>query len=300
MEVTASFITLVEAESATGIRDAFEFDKVSLVCTDPGAEDYAVFHCDYELWESENGQFVYLGCNAASKVLANAKVRAALTHAINRDLVAETYYGGFARGALLPASPQSPYYDKNLAARYGYDQEKLKTVLKEEGLEGSEIVLLVNRDDEVRTQVAQAIAGMLRECGFQVTVRREATKSFLTCLEKNKTDKNAEYDLYLGQTKLSQNMDLSAFFAEAGSLSYGGMDDPALYAMSLEALANRGNYNTLHEMIMDDGMLIPVLFRSYAVYATRGQVTALRPARDNILYYDVGRTLESAFVNEEA
>jgi hypothetical protein len=41
-------------------------------------------------------------------------------------------------------------------------------------------------------------------------------------------------------------------------------------------------------------MLCPILFRSYAIYVQRGLLDDLTPARDNIFYYDLGLTLESA------
>ena len=47
---------------------------------------------------------------------------------------------------------------------------------------------------------------------------------------------------------------------------------------------------------MDDGRLCPVLFRSYAVYATRGLLTGLTPSRDSVFYYSLGRTMENALL----
>ena len=89
-------------------------------------------------------------------------------------------------------------------------------------------------------------------------------------------------------------MDLTAFFHETGALSYGGVDDAAAYALCLQALENYGNYYTLHKTIMDQGLICPVLFRSYAVYADRGLLTSLTPSRDNIFYYSIGKNMEKA------
>jgi hypothetical protein len=47
---------------------------------------------------------------------------------------------------------------------------------------------------------------------------------------------------------------------------------------------------------MDDGRLCPILFRSYAVYATRGLLTGLTPARDSVFYYSLGRSMENALL----
>ena len=65
--------------------------------------------------------------------------------------------------------------------------------------------------------------------------------------------------------------------------------------MQRKALENQGNYYTLHHTIMEEAYLIPVLFRSYAVYAARGLLTDLKPARDNVFCYSIGRTMTDAY-----
>ena len=87
-------------------------------------------------------------------------------------------------------------------------------------------------------------------------------------------------------------MDLSAFFSTYGALNYGGMSSVSAYSLSKEALANHGNYYTLHEAIMEEGLLCPILFQSFGVFATRGKVSFLTPARDNVFYYSTGKTAE--------
>ena len=62
--------------------------------------------------------------------------------------------------------------------------------------------------------------------------------------------------------------------------------------MCLEALANKGNYINLHKMVADDGRLCPILFQTYSVHATRGLLTGLTPARDNVFYYSLGKTMK--------
>ena len=93
-------------------------------------------------------------------------------------------------------------------------------------------------------------------------------------------------------------MDLSAFFHARGALSYGGVDDTEAYQLCLQALENHGNYYTLHQKVMDNGLLCPVLFCSQAVYAARGAITGLSPARDNLCFYSIGMTMEKAFIRD--
>lgn len=288
LPVSADTITLFTAESTIHIRDQFEFHGLSMVCADPGSDHYADYRCDYELWDCENGIFLYLATSADSKIFVKDSVRSALTHAIDRDLLVEEYYRGFARSACLPASPLSPYYNKNLAERYKYDATKFAQVVKDEGFEGSSVVFLVNGDDSLRLRVARRISQMLKDCGLEVEMKVLGGTRYVDAL------KTRQYDLYLGQTRLSPNMDLSAFFATYGELSWGGVNDLGAYALSLQALENHGNYFTLHKLVMDQGLLCPVLFRSYSVYATRGLISSLTPARDNVFCYSMGKTLADA------
>ena len=158
--------------------------------------------------------------------------------------------------------------------------------------ESRDITLLVNSADSRRIRVARKIAEMLGVGGFKVTVKALNGTAYTNALSKG------SYDLHLGQTKLSANMDLSPFFAPKGSLNYGSLSDAALYALCQEALANEGNYYTLYQKVMSDGMLCPILFRSYAIYGQRGLFTDLNPARDNIFWYTLGKTMEDCKIDE--
>ena len=287
MIITATSIPLVEAESNTQIRDAFEFENVGLVCANPGSDNYADYRCDYELWDCENGIFLYIGCNIESDIFSKPQVRAALTYAIDRDALVSKYYRNFAHSATLPASPLSPYYSKSLASKYTYDPEKFTQALSESYLSGSPIRIMVNKNDTLRLRIAREIGKMMEACGLIVEMVEVTGDDYYYYLNIK------EFDIYVGQTRLSANMDLSAFFAPNGALRHGGMTDPAIYALCLEALANKGNYLNLHQMVVDDGRLCPVLFQTYSIHATRGLLTGLSPSRDNVFYYSLGKTMES-------
>lgn len=286
MSVTASYILLRDLRSSSQRRDAFEFGKISLLYTDPGTESHVDIRCDYELWDCESGLFLYLACNEKSVVFSDPAIRRALTHAIDRSVLVSNYYKDFAISATLPASPLSPYYDENLASQYGYDPDKFAQAIQQLPEDKRTIVLLVNQADGRRTRVAKAIAQMLTQFGLTVTVSALSGDQYTNALSQN------SYDLHLGQTKLSANMDLTAFFHPKGTLNYGGLSDAICYSLCQEAMANTGNYYSLHRQIMNDGMLCPLLFRSSAIYVSRGLFDELSPARDNLFVYTLGKTLE--------
>ena len=72
------------------------------------------------------------------------------------------------------------------------------------------------------------------------------------------------------------------------------MSNEELYALCLNSLENSGNYYNLHQMVVQDGMLTPILFRTYAVYIERGLMSGLSPARDNVYWYSIGKNMEDA------
>ncbi|MBQ7800697.1 MAG: hypothetical protein IJ375_00065 [Oscillospiraceae bacterium] len=292
LDATAEAIPLVACDSAAAIRDQFEFSDVGLVCADPCSDSYADFRCDYELWDCENGIFLYLGINVAySDVFKdNASLRANLTYAIDRDKLVSENYRGFAQAATLPASPSSPYYSAGLASKYTYDPVRFVQAISSIKKPEEPVELLVNRDDSLRLRTARDIAEMLTECGLEtVTVEKNSSDYMRFILAGN-------YDLYLGQTRLSANMDLSEFFRPWGEMSYNGLSDESLYVLCKDALENSGNYYNLHQAVANDGRVCPILFCSYSVYAERGLLTDLQPARDNVFYYTLGRTAEDALI----
>ena len=291
LAATGDSISLVVAENNIQIRDQFQFGDVGLVCTNPCSDSYADYRCDYELWEVDTGIMVYIGCNVAySDIASRPALRAALTYGIDRDYLAKEYYNNFAEPATLPMSPSNPYYPANLASKYKYDPVHFISAVSKAGVPGEQIELLVNSDDSLRLRVARYIAAALTDLGLDTVTVEKPTKDYTALL------KAANYDLYLGETRLSSTMDLTPFLRTWGNLSWGGMADPNLYTLCQGALENSGNFHDLHKAIADDGRIVPVVFLNYAVYATRGLLTTLQPSRGGIFYYSLGRTEADALI----
>ncbi|MGM9548628.1 MAG: ABC transporter substrate-binding protein [Faecousia sp.] len=288
-----SSIALVEAESPAQVRDEFEFSDVSVVCTNPQTDSYADYRCDYELWEVDNGYMMYIGCNVTySNFFDDGTLRTFLTYGIDRDTLVKDNYGGLALPTTLPVSPMLPYYSKSLAANYEYDEmrfidaaSRFRVPTNERGV-ARKLQLLVNSDDSARLRCARSIAATLTELGLACETVEKSTATYESMLQA------ANFDIYLGITKLPTTMDLSEFYRPWGDMSWGGLANETIYNMVKQSMADRGNYYNLHKLVADDGRIIPVMFGYYAIYAKRGLLSDLSPARDNVFYYSLGKTME--------
>lgn len=293
LPINASSITLVPESDPISTRDDFELGEIQLACANPGERKFAPFRSDFELWDCETGEFLYLACNTDSWLFKTPVIRTVLTHAIDREAIVDEFYNGFAHASTLAASPLSPYYDSVLAARYDYDPERFQAAVTEAKVAYNTVRLLVNGADPQRLRIAKRIKEMLEQSGLIVEVQKWYGQDYRYLLNIG------EYDLYLGRTKLSPTMDLSAFFSSSGSLHTKGMASASLLALATDALANRGNYYNLLQEVAEDGRLIPILFGSYAVYGQRGVMSNLTPSRDNVFFYHLGVSLEEIQLDAE-
>ena len=295
LATNAEVINLIDAVSPANLRDEFEFADVSLACTDPCADSYADYRCDYELWDCENGVFLFLACNVTySDFFEDGKLRQIMTYAIDRQTIVDTYYNGLAQPATLPASPSFPYYNDALASRFEYDPMKFidglsgVTIPKDEETKSRKVMkLLVNKDDSARLKTARYIAEHLTELGLNCETAEYSGNAYQQVLAAN------NWDICLGQTRLSATMDLTGFFAPWGSLYMSGLTNGDIQEYNLLALENSGNYYNLHQKVAEHGSVVSVLFGNNAVYSHRGTLTDLSPSRDNVFYYSLGKTMES-------
>lgn len=269
-------IYLYEVSNADSVRDAFEFGQVDMVVSDLNAVGSVNFHSNYELWSQDTTIMQFLSFNDESPLFQTAAVRAAITHAIDRQALITTHFDGYGVAATLPAHPLSSCYDLSLAGEYDTKADVLDAAVNDAGLFGRQGTLLVNGDNASNVAAAREIAASLRKAGLEIDVTTASGSDYASLLELG------GYDLLYGEVRLTADFDLSAFFG--GKLSdYAVQHDDAarLCAASLE---NSGNFYDLHQLVMDEGLLCPILFKTRAVICDRGTVAGLQPAPLNVFY----------------
>lgn len=287
-------ISLNPASSAGDIRDAFEFGGTDLVLADPNSAAAVGYQCDYELWNCPTTVMLYLGFNQ-NGAFASKTLRAAMTYGVDRGEIAMKCYSGFAAAASLPCSPDSAFYDDDLADKYAYDPERFASMAADSGARFTKEqpgVFVVPSSDTTRVAAAQSIADAMASHGVILKVTPLDSESY------GKAIRSGEYDLYLGEARLTANFDLSDFFRAGSGLCYGGIASSAMETMCLSALQNSGNYYDLHAAVMEQAPICPILFKSYAVYATRGTIGTLHPSVDSVFHRNGTRSLSDANVTD--
>ena len=279
-------ISLTPVEKTSEVRDNFEYENVNLVLTDPNSAAFAGFHNDYELWDAKIPIMQYIGYNITSKVFSNYGLRSAITYTIDREHIATDIMGGFAQPAVLPASPQAPFYDVKLANTYGYSLTKFQQQLESASVEDMDHdgtldlyvpslgyavsvagTMIVCSSSYQRVEAATEIVNTLNSLGFKLTLKTMELSEYRQALQ------SGNFDLYYGEIRLSNNFDLSPFFSPSGSMCYGGLDDSVMLNLCNQALANNGNSYNLYKRLCERGYITPVLFKNLAVYTTRGSIS---------------------------
>ena len=291
-------LTLVEKTSE--VRDNFEYENVNLVLTDPNSAAFAGFHNDYELWDAKSPIMQYIGYNMNSPVFSNYGLRGAITFAIDREQLVGQTLGGFAVASTLPCSPNSRYYDVKLANNFAYDTGSYYDQLASASVEDAtgdgildlyvpskgysvpvEGTMIVCSSSYIRVQAANEVARMLNSLGFNITVKSMEYSEYKQALLQG------NFDLYYGEVRLSPNFDLSPFFGATGTLNYGDLADSTMMNLCSMALVNSGNTYNLYKRVCERGYITPILFKSYALYTTRGAVTEPTRYLDWFLPYTV-------------
>lgn len=126
------------------------------------------------LFKDQGMNINYMFFNTSRAPFNDAKLREAVTYAINRDELVKFLYQGYADVANSQLPSFMPGYDKDVKP-YAYDPEKAKSILKELGKENLEIKMITYSNPRPYNSVngqklAEAIQGYLSKVGIKATI----------------------------------------------------------------------------------------------------------------------------------
>lgn len=263
---------------------AFDAGEVSLVDVDLMATNAMGYGGNYQTWDYNTTDFLYLGFNTQSGLCRTAEVRRALALAVDRDTAVSVSYANHARPSQLPVHPDSPLYSPASAqAAPSFNPEEL--ALQAEGLRltGKPLVLLVNSENTAKAAVAQRIAYQLEAAGLTVELQQLSFEDFTAALTAG------SFDLYLGETVLTSDHDLSPLLSSAGALNYGQWHyeaaDVLLSIMNAASPEEKpAAAQPLLDLLNEQMPIVPIAFKNGSVLTQWGKLSGLSPVRGNAFY----------------
>ncbi len=271
----ATPVSLVTIKDPAHLKNALEIGNVSFLFAD-------FEKGSYERIVAQNtfitmNHLVYLGINHAKPPLNSAALRTAIYYGVDQDGIASSAFQGCAQAAGLPLHPaalepqgvSAPPTSRNalraleILSNIGYNRYDKKDILSN-GTSSLEMTVLVNEENPFRVATAKHVAKSLSELGMRVSVESVPYDTYAARLHAG------DFFLYVGEVKLSEDLDLSTFFVPGGATSFGIAQD--LPVCSAASAWHRGESTTAQfaESFLDDMPFVPLCYRSgMAAYEKR-------------------------------
>lgn len=211
---------------------------INMLDTVSGAESVETGNISYYFQDMSNGAFVrknvqvketlmtnlvFLGMNSYNEHLSKAEVRQAISLLIPKETIVEESFLGYGKVADTPFFPGWNEIKNVKISDKSEALNEAKELLESAGYSrGNDVLskimrlrIIVSDNNPTKISAAENIATALKSAGIDAVVEKVPSDAFVGRLARG------EYELYIGETKLSKNMSLSSFFAYNGGASYG-------------------------------------------------------------------------------
>ncbi len=171
---------------------------------------------------------VYLGVNLSSGDLALRQLRQAISSGIDRQKICKDLYYNNAIAATgiynpmfedtksvqnIQTNANSQITIENLK-EIGYNNFDKEGFYRKNGV-ALRFSLIVNKENRIRVNAAYAIAEQLRAVGIKITVSELPFADYTAKLQ------SGDFELYLAEVNLSENMDIRPLVLKGGTMAYG-------------------------------------------------------------------------------
>lgn len=294
-EVPLRTIPLRSVRASDDLVYAFEAQEISLVDTDLTGTNVLGWSGRFETTDYPTTTLLYVGYNAQTGLCADETLRRALSLAYDREGMVRRLLAGHGEASTLPVHPRWEHYDDEVARALAGGEEEAVALLEQSGwkIEEGQTVrakrrvgaldlrLLVNQENTYKVRMAEEVAAELEELGCSVTVEKLPWEEFVSALEWG------NFDLYLGETALTADFDLSNLLGAGGGLNYGGFYDAEtaglLQRCREAAETERGEaVAALCERVGMTAPMAPLCFKNGSMLTQWGQVDGAVPTQRDL------------------
>ena len=258
----------------------FASRSVHFLCLDPTGTGARTVGGAVESTDVPTAAMQYLGFNLSRTPLNDAAVRRAMSGVIDRGTLVSSLLSGHGTAAQLPIAPQDADYPKTY--EYRTTEEEYAAALETAGVTAARprsLTLLVNEENAFKRAVAESLCAQLTTAALTVTVRELPWEDYVVALQ------GGDFDLYLGEVRLTADWDAGALLDAGGALNYGGFASEQLSARN-DALLLGGNASAERyaEGFVEETPFAPLLFKSKTVLAPSGLVDGMTPTASDPFY----------------
>ncbi len=286
-------LALINLPDSDALINSLQIGNTDFIFDDLSSGSYKRINATVK--EVSLNNMVFLGVNSSlNEFLEIDAVRQAISAAIDRSAIATTAYQGHGVACALPFHPSW----KELSAASvnplpDYDKTEAETILKEAGLTEKNnkgillydkkpvtLKLIVNENNSFRNEAAALVSQQLEKIGFDVTVSVLSNANYLAAIEKG------QYDLYLGEIKLSDNMDLNPLLKKGGAAFYGVKTDNAAISAYESFRSSETTLAQFCDTFSSSLPFIPLCFRN-GVCAYSGDISSEVISYDSDKFYNI-------------
>lgn len=219
-----------------------------------------------------SNNMIYVGFNCESSVFKFPETRKSVSKLIDRkNITSHIYYSG-AEATAYPINPTSYVYPETSVNLYK-DETTSEDILKEKGWELNAndiyqligdrgatyftVSILVNKDDENRVKIAEDLSKTMNDMGMFNTITKCSSQEFINRI------KNGSYDMFIGETEITPNGDLSNLLSGDNVLNYYNADCDALLSQlgTLTEIDDiKKGWADLGELVLEDSPIAPICF----------------------------------------
>lgn len=223
-------------------------------------------------------QIIFLGANNSRGHCSNAVLRKILNQGIDREMLVQA-----AISSAVPASlPMHPnFYPSNQEAVKGRSVDDIRKMLTDSEIikEGGSISLrlLYCSDTQERAKTANQIAAQLHQAGIEIKLEGKPEKEYFSALE------SGNYDLYLGEVLLGDDMSLRHLLMRGEHCGYGVVLSEKLLA-SYQTAFSGGNWDDFVKNFAEESPVIPLAFRSGTLSFSREYAFPVTATASDLFY----------------
>lgn len=265
-------VLLTSTSTADTSFNAYKIGNTDVYFNDLSDCNYTQLHGNYLPADLNN--MVYLGFNKDTNGL-DKNIRSAIAVLLNSEDIVASAYQGHAVACKAPCNPASAVYKENVKGEISLSGDVKKAVgiidrcgftrYAGKALTNGKAVLsyslIVNSDNKYRVAAAYSVADALKEAGFFIEVKTLSYEDYSERIA------SGDFEMYIGEIKLDNSMDMSPFFTDDGALSKG-IEQEKIAQTYFKLRSGAVSYADFYKTFMEYYPFVPIAFRTGAIFSS--------------------------------